>query len=353
MSKALLKRLLGRGEEREASGASFHLPGALAPGARVLLVDSGDLTDLLFAMPFVQRLPELYPGASAGLLCGERCSELALSSSSFAELIVHDDEALQPGTTAAQELENLLGKGEWDLAILLGTEADPRRERLAAASGAALRVGPGHDNAYPHVNFELRPMRNDLHPSYRTRTWGRLLGVALDDTPLGWTLEPGAERQMAQLIHFNKPRKDQLLVGVDPGVGKAGTVLAPENIAFLINHVASHIRCKTLTLSSDSDGARMAELGALLRSEQLDLPRPTLREHALLLAQCDLFICGNTDLFHLAVALSVPTVGIFTDADDDRWIPPSGGRFEILRSVEGERLSLSDLMERVDRLLPK
>jgi ADP-heptose:LPS heptosyltransferase len=353
MSKALLKRLLGRGAEREASGPSFHLPGALAPGTRVLLVDSGDLTDLLFAMPFVQRLPELYPDATVGLLCGERCSELALSSSSFAELIVHDEEALEPGAAPTQELEALLAKGEWDLAILLGTEADPRRERLAAASGASLRVGPGHDNAYPHVNFELRPMRTDLHPSFRTRTWARLLGVNLDDTPLGWSLDPGAERQMAQLIHFNKPRKDQLLVGVDPGVGKAGTVLAPENIAFLINHVASHIRCKTITLSSDVGDERTQQLGALLRSEQLDLQRPTLKERALLLSQCDLFFCGNTDLFHLAIALSIPTVGIFTDADDDRWIPPSGGSFEILRSVEGERLSLSELMERVDRLLEK
>ena len=35
---------------------------------------------------------------------------------------------------------------------------------------------------------------------------------------------------MAQLVHFNKPRKDQLLVGVDPGVGKEGTVLSGENL---------------------------------------------------------------------------------------------------------------------------
>jgi len=351
MPKTLLKRLLGREQGESAPTASFNLPGALAPGTKILLVDSGDLCDLIFAMPFVAKVPELYPDSTLGLLCGERCSELAMSSDCFKELIVHDEDAISGDGETAEELQGILKKGEWDVAILLGTRPDPVREQLAAASGATLRLGPGHDRAYPNINFELRPMREGIHPALRTRTWGRLLGVPVDDAPLCWPLDPSSSRQTAQLIHFNKPRKDQLLVGVDPGVGKEGTALAPENLAFLINHIAGHMRCKTLVLTADPDPSRISELTALLRSENLDLPTPTLKEHALLLAHCDLFLSGNSDLFHLALALGVPTVAIFTEADGERWIPPQDSRLAILRSVEGERLSLSDLMERVDALL--
>ncbi len=349
MTKSLLQRILRRGDDAIAQAEAFRLPGALHEEVRILLIASGDLTDLLFAMPFVQSVRESYPKAHLGLACGERTSHLAISTDCFQDIIVFDEEQMNPGAAPTETLQAALDQVDWEVAILVGQHPDPGRAGVALASGAVLRVGPAYDKAFPLINCELRSLERGKHPYRRTTTWGRLLGVPLENIPLQWPIAEAARRQMAQLVHFNKPRKDQLLVGVDPGVGKSGTVLAAENLAFLINHLAGHIRCKTILLSSDADDLRQKNLAALLRSEQLDLPRPTLRERLALVEQCDLFISGNTDLFHFAVAMGVPTLGIFTEADGDAWVPPSGG-FELLRSVEGEHLSLSQLMEKIDQL---
>lgn len=349
MARSLLKRMFKR--EDEVSGQeAFHLPGILHESVRLLVVDSGDLTDLLFAMPFVERLRESTPDARLGLVCDEATSHLALTTGLFQDIVVVPPDLAKRGAVAQRKLQELLTEGEWEVAVLTGRRPDPEREALARASGARLRVGCGHDRAFPNLNLELRaPLARD-YPFQRTATWGRVLGVPLDDAELKWPLVEEMRRQMAQLVHFNKPRKDQLLVGVDPGVGKEGLLLASENLAFLVNHLASHIRCKTILLSAD-DPRRMEELRPLLKSEHLDLPRPTLKETVLLLSQCDLFLAGNTDLLHYAVALGVPCLGIFTERDRGEWVPPHAPNLALLESQEGERLSLGDLMERVDSLL--
>jgi ADP-heptose:LPS heptosyltransferase len=313
-------------------------------------VDSGDPTDLLFTMPFVESVRQNFASARLGLLCDERTSHLALSSGAFQDIVVYDSEQLRQRGGAAERLREILRAEEWEIAVLVGQRYDSARAELALASNARLRLGPASDDAFPEINCEISRASHGRHACHSTATWGRLLGAPSLDSGLVWPLAEDMRRQIAQLVHFNKPRKDQLLIGVDPGVAKSGTLLAPENLAFLINHLAGSISSKTIVLSFDSDAARIDGMKAALRGEKLELPRPTLRETTILAGECDLFISGNSDLFHFAVAMGVPSLAIFTEADGEQWIPPSG-RFELLHSVEGERLSLSELTEKIDRLL--
>ena len=351
MAPSLFKRMLGAGGSSDSRDAVFTLPGALHDGARVLLLDSGDLTDLLFVMPFIVRVRQEVPGAHLGLLCDERTSHLALSCEQFHDVIVAEPAELKPGSAPQKQLQKMLSSEPWDLAILVGRDPDPFRDELAYASGAILRLGPGHPRAYPRLNCEVRETADGRYPYGRTTTWGRLLGIELAHEQLRWPLPDKRLRQMAQLVHFNKPRKDQLLVGIDPGVAKEGTLLAAENLAFLVNHLTDHVRGKTLVLTSDPDPERVSTLSQKLRSEQLDLPRPTLLETVLLLANCDLFVSPNTDLLHFATAMGVPTLGIFTPQDGQRWVPDRAERLQLLRSQPGEELSLSEMMDKVELLL--
>jgi len=327
----MLRRLLGRQGSDSLRQVPFTLPGALHDEVRILFVDSEDLTDLLFVMPFVEAVRERVPGAQLGLLCTERTSQLALSCGCFQDHVVFDEAQLKPRSASHRQLLELLDQDPWELAILVGRRPDPLRDELAYHSGAVLRLGPGHPRAFPHINCEVRSRADESYPDRRTTTWGRLLGMSLEDARLRWPVDEKPLRQMGQLVHFNKPRKDQLLVGIDPGVGKAGTVLSTENLAFLGNHIAGHVRCKTIVLTAEVGENRSTSLEQRLRGERLDLPRPTLQEVILLLAQCDLFLGGNTDLFHFAAAMEVPALSIFTPEDEDRWIPRQSSKVEVIR----------------------
>jgi heptosyltransferase-2 len=351
MTPSFLNRVLNRGSSGLEKKEPFHLPGSLHEGVRLLLVDSGQTTDLLFAMPLVEEVRDRFPEAVLGLVSDERTHHLALSCGCFQELIVYEPEQLAPRSKGFEHLAEAVRAEPWDVALLLGREPDPAREELALASGARLRVGPAHDRAYPRINCAVRSAPETVYPYRRTATWGRLFGLPLEHAPLHWPLPEEKVRQVAQLVHFNKPRKDELLLGVDPGVGKEGTRLGAENLAFLTNQLGQRLRSKTMLLTAEEEDESTEQLEALLAVPRLDLPRPTLLEVVLLLGQCDLFLSGNTDLFHFAVALGTPALGLFTHRDHERWRPDASERVEIVELRPGESVDLAAFMEKVDRLL--
>lgn len=350
MTATLITRLLGRSGSSPRQREAFTLPGELQGNVRLLLVDSGDLLDLLFAMPLVEEVRRRHPEARLGLVCEESASHLALSSARFHELVVYQLHQLKPKTKPFQAVVEALAQDPWDVAVLLGHGRDEARELLAQASGARLRLGPDHADAYPRINCAVRALPNGHYPSHRTHTYGRLLGVPLEEVALRWPLPEARLKQAAQLVHFNKPRKEEILVGVDPGLAKTGALIAPENLALLINHMVRAVQGRVLVLTADPDPTRVTALTAQLRAPMLDLPRPTLHEKVLLLAQCDLFVTGNTDFFHYAAAMGVPTLALFTPADTDQWIPPQATSFALMRCESGQPLRPADFMEKVQSL---
>ncbi len=353
MAPSILRKLLGRaGGDDALRGESFSLPGQLSPGSRVLLIASGDLTDLLFAMPLIEALRNQVEGVHLGLVCDERTGQLVLSTELFDDAIVVEDDQLSPDAESSGELATVLTEDEWDAAILLSATPDPVRARLAGLSRARLRLGAGHEGAFPHLNCEVRPPSGDGYPYQRTRTWTQLLGLNPGvDSGLKWTLDDKRARQVAQLIHFNKPRKEQKLIGIDPGTGKAGARIAIASLALIADHIGRSIPSKSIVLSADRDEMLVEEFEALLSQPPLDLARPTLMEMVLFLYQCELFLCCNSDLMHIAVAMDIPTVAFFTPEDDSSWVPDRARRLRIIRPEAGTDLDLADLMEQVVSVL--
>jgi ADP-heptose:LPS heptosyltransferase len=78
------------------------------------------------------------------------------------------------------------------------------------------------------------------------------------------------------------------------------------------------------------------------------LQRETLLDMLVLLTQCDLFLAGNTDLFHFAVAQGVPTVGLFTEAEAVHYRPGARPRVRVIAVERGEKVDIETLMEAVE-----
>jgi ADP-heptose:LPS heptosyltransferase len=222
-------------------------------------------------------------------------------------------------------------------------------ELACLASGAVLRVGPYHPRAFPAFNVELRGLAvQERYRGERTAPLAPFLGLADSDLDAAWPLPADRLRQSARLVHFNKPDSSELLVGVDPGLGKSGHGIAHQNLLFLTRQLASQTRCRFLPLSDPDNQPGLRDFENRLGNVPQGLSRETLMETVLLLAQCDLFLAGNTDLFHFAVALEVPTVGIFTPRDGADWDPGPRPCCRVLRVTRGERVDVATLMEAVE-----
>jgi len=340
----LLGRFLARGET-----GSFSLPGTLGAESRLLAIDSGDLSDLLFHMPLLQTVREQYPRARIDFLIPEEHTSLIAPSGVAHHCLVYRRQQLKPWSPALYALLKNVRQRRYDMSVVMSFTPQSALEAVALASGAKLRLGPSHGGSFPAVNFEIRQREGDRrYRGERLSAAAPFLGLPDFSRERAWPLPEERVRRMRQLIHFNKPRQDEVLVGVDPALGKSGTGLAAQNLHFVMNQLASQMPCRTLPLSVDADPEILQRFEAGLTVPPLSLPRETLFDTVLLAAQCDLFISGNTDLFHYAAATGVPTLGLFLKEDDATWTPAGYPNVRVIRVKGGQRVDIETLMEAVE-----
>ncbi len=341
---ALMRPFFNKGE-----AASFTLPRALTDTSRILCIDCGDLSDFLFHVPLLTAIRHRYPGSKMDFLVPEKHAPLVIPSGLARQCMIYKEGQLNPWRPAFAALLRKLGSGKYDMAVIMSYSPQPRLELAALASGASLRFGPSHKDAWPGVNFELRiGENNDGYRGDRLKSAAPFLGFEPEEFISRWPLPLEKLRQMTQQVHFHKPNPDQMLVGVDPGVGKTGHVFAMENIQFLIRQLSSQLTCKILPLGDPAANGRLQKFEASLSEVPVGLQRDTILEMILLLAQCDLFVSGNTDFFHFAVAQGVPAIGIFSKADGPQWMPRGRPRARVIPVTKGEKVDIETLMEAVE-----
>jgi ADP-heptose:LPS heptosyltransferase len=328
--------------------SSFSIPGTLGDETQILAIDTGDLSDLLFHVPLLQAVRARFPKARIDILTPEEHVSLIQPSGLVRDCLVYNDKQLRTWSPGYISLARSVRKVDYDLSIVMSFDPHAALEGVGLASGAGLRLGPSHDQAFPAVNFELRT--GDAEHCYRG---GRMSGAApflgLPDFEdlRGWPLPAEKLRRTQQLVHFNKPRQEDLLIGVDPSLGKSGSGLSLQNLHFLLKQLGSQLPCRALPLTVSQDTDRLHQFEAGLDHKPLDLSRDSMFDTILLMAQCDIFIAGNTDLFHYAAAQGVPTLGFFVEADAASWEPVSYDNVRILRIAEGKRVDVDVLMAAV------
>jgi len=346
VARALVDRLLDPWSRRGRE-ADFTLPGALAPGAAVLLLDGGDLADLIFHGPLLQGLRAGVPDLRIDVLLPEGHAQFMAASGLARTCLTYRPAQLRPFRRGFFPLLRAARAGEYAATIIASQAPQPALDRVAMATGAPLRLGPSHANAWPAVNLEIRRGAEDA--TYRGRRPAAalpLLGLAAPSPGWRWPLPEERVRQVRQLVRFNKNRPDDLLIAIDPGVGKNGPPLAIASLQYLVGQLAGRLACQVVPLSVNGDD-RVKELTAALPAPPPALPRGDLLEAALLLSQCDLFLGGNTDLFHLAVSLGVPAVGLFNEEDGPDWEPRGCPAARGLRVTRGARVDAEALFAAV------
>jgi len=115
--------------------------------------------------------------------------------------------------------------------------------------------------------------------------------------------------------------------------------------------VCRRLPSKVMVLSNNLDARRLLLFKSKLRGDLVDLEAKNAKEEIALLSCADLLLAGNTDYFHFAVNMRIPTIGLFTRHDTDNWLPKGTPWVQILQGVTGQRLSLEEFNSKIDTLL--
>ncbi len=331
---------------RKGKSSSFSVPGAINDQSRILCIASTDLSEILFHIPLIRGIRRKYPGARIDFLVPEEQAPLIIPSGFAKECIIYKKGQLNPWRPSFASLLRKIGAINYDVSIVMSFQSNPQLELIGLASGAALRFGPSHSESWPAVNFELKSaMDGKAYFGHRTFGISPFLGLENQGVDVRWPLPMDKLRQVAQQIHFHKPNPDQMLVVIDPGLGKSGKGLALDYYQAIVRKLSQDLLCKFLPLNYGDKTDRLEKFDVLVPDIPGGIKREKLMDSILILAQCDLFIGGNTDLFHFAIAQGVPAIGIFSEKEDPAWIPPMGNKVQVITPTKEKNIDLDTILE--------
>lgn len=285
----------------------------------------------MLATPALQALRDVYPSAHVALLAPAWADELLQNTGLVDEVIACD----LPWTASAgkyaiaryrspefRALVARLRAGHYDLA--LDARMDLRNHLLMAASGARRRVGYDYGGAAFTLTDRLVP--DDAAP-HRVHDWMgvvRQLGATGDYRLRLATSEE--ERQRARDRLTSAGYCDGLLVGIHPGASSPVRRWDPEKFAAVARFAKQTLGAQVM-LFDDGEGACPVIENAII------VRRTSIRDFLALVEQCDAFVCNDSGPMHVAAALDVPTVSIFTSQRAE-WYAPLGDRHAYV-TVEG------------------
>jgi O-antigen biosynthesis protein len=308
---------------------------------RILAMKLDHIGDLITAMPALRRLRHHFPSARIHLLAsgaakaffgGDGCVDEFIEFEFF-----HARSGLgQKGIVEADlvALGERLAPYEFDLAIDLRKQVETRH--VLKYVPARFRAGYTQLNRFPWLDISLEwEGDNQLHrkTSHISTDLLRLVDViAADgdagrtDTPPAMTrsgLLPGSLPAAARAL-FRKP-----VAAVHPGVGAIMRQWLPEYFATVIDLLIERNGVNVVLVGGrdEADLAKEVLSHVVNRKHVVSLAgRTSLADLTATLGACSLYLGNNSGPQHIAAALGVPTVGIYSGVVDAAEWGPTGAR---------------------------
>lgn len=160
------------------------------------------------------------------------------------------------------------------------------------------------------------------------------LGIPLKDISLEFPLQ---DEDFACLYAIEEVRhlKKSEYVCIHPGASVRDRRWSPQNFAIVADALAA--RGFQVVLTGCAAEAELTQtVQQTMQSKAIDLAgRTNLGAIAALLSNASLLVCNDTGVSHLAAALRVKSVVIFSASDPNRWAPLDRARHRVLIRGQG------------------
>lgn len=300
---------------------------------KILVVELGNLGDIVGILPFLKNLRMNYPEARISLLANPSMFPLLENLTLVDELIparfpwaVHFSQwkrynpfsAMWAGL--ARTVLQLRREG-FDMA--LSGRGDLRDNFVVWLTGIRRRVGYGFLGGGFLLTERVMP---DLTRAHRADCWLHLLEhlgkLILERTP---HLELGrSEREFAEKFLAERGAgPGDVVIGIHPGARIRTRQWGAENFHAVGQALAEKFPVKILWFQDPSESKNADSNGAFIATA---LP---LRQFMAVLASCKMLVCNDSGPMHIASALGVPVVAVFGPTEP-AWFGPLGEEKKIV-----------------------
>ncbi|HSE96918.1 MAG TPA: lipopolysaccharide heptosyltransferase II [Blastocatellia bacterium] len=310
---------------------------------RILVFAYHGLGNFIMYTPTLNLLRERFPDARIDLQVGNNtgCEEVVSESHLF-DSIYNLPYNSPPHRWLRRGLE--IRQARYDVTINEFHSHSWKLALLVAMSGAPFRVGhvtsPGWSERFSRYSFVFNlpvTMREDEHEIDRYLDLLPPLGITVDDSmqPETFIHLTSNEREFArEFLKEPLGRKAGEIIGVQPGTSPSmrWKQWPLERYRVLIKRLLDQNTERRIVLfGSVSELSMIEELaGGLGERVLIAAGRTTVKQVAALIEQCELLICNDSGLMHVAVAVKTPVVAIYGPTDIRR-TAPIGKRHTVVR----------------------
>jgi ADP-heptose:LPS heptosyltransferase len=309
-----LARRLSSTRADAASAGEMHI-------RKILVVELWHIGDVVLATAALGALRRAFPQARITLLAKPHAAELLAKSDLIDEIVVFDFpwtassgkyDPRRYDSTEMARLVRRLRADQFDLSV--DCRMDIRSNLLTFAIGARRRIGYDLGGGSRLLTDSV-PASPDA--SHKVVDWLTLLRQVMPQSVLA-ELDNGdfvpslvvSAEETAKAEAFLRSYGIQIgdtVVGVHPGASVRRRRWPLESFAEVADRLADRHGTKTVVfVDPEGTGANISLNNGVV------IARGSLREFMALVSLCDLFICNDSGPMHVADALGVRVVGVFT-----------------------------------------
>ena len=289
----------------------------------ILVIRLGLLGDMVCTTPMLEAIKKHFPTGRLCLLSNEY-NRPVVARNPFIDKIytyIHTKDRQRnprPGFFAslidAWRLKRDLKRERFEWVAVCNGGFNKPSVRIAQSLGGKIISATREDGSYEYrVDFPISGLLEPVeHEIVRTFRLLAPLGIGLDELPQHLTLSAIPDRVTAMQTAFPRSPGKRLRLGVHISASEPSRQWPISAFAQLINAIAvEHPDVAFLVFYGHGQTANRQALADALQTPVTFVPPGDIDDLMASLTLCDLLVCNDGGVLHLAAGLGVPIVGLF------------------------------------------
>ncbi len=286
------------------------------PPKSCLIISTTGIGDTIWGTPAIRALKESFPGINLSVLTSINGEEI-LNKNPFIDKIL----VFRKGTLNILSLLKELRNNHFDTAIVFHA-TDRIIWLMAYLTGAGKIVGSKrHSKGMDFVITHPVNIPHNTHAIYARHLLIKESGVESDSKKIELFVTDDERKRIDVFLKKIGINQNSFIIGFQPGAAKVYKRWPEENFVKLgkmLSEIKNNIR---IIITGDSNEKELAE-GISDKVNGISFAgKLTLREIFAVIERCSLFITNDTGPMHIAVALGIPTIALFSATGEENIEP--------------------------------
>lgn len=280
---------------------------------RILIIKLRAIGDVIMATPFIENIRRHFPDSRITFLTEPASEDIIKSNPYLDDIIIlnkkyWNQQPIWQSLKLQMEFYKKLRGNKFDMVFdLFG---NPRSALLALISGAPERIGFGFRFRKYCYTRVIKPRGGELHEVDFNLDALTAMDIPVISRRLHLEISNAASQSADAWMAENRPAGKHI-VGINPGGGWDIKRWPPEKFGKLADELISRFGVGVILLWGPGEESILEAVKTAMESPPTTIPETTLEELGAFISHCRLIVSNDSGPMHMAVALDIPTVGIF------------------------------------------